>query len=46
MKEKNIRSNYYGDEAPAGKDFLIVLIIVAVLIAIAWVFYYKFGWLH
>jgi hypothetical protein len=46
MKDKNIRSSIYGDEAPGWKDFLIVLIIVAALIAFAWIAYYKFGWLH
>jgi hypothetical protein len=46
LKDKNIRPNLYGDEAPGVKDFLIVLLIVAVLIAFAWMAYYKFGWLH
>ena len=46
MKEKNIWSNYYGDEVPGWKDVFIVIIIVAGLIAIAWVSYFKLGWLH
>ena len=46
IKEKNIRSSPYDDEAPSPKDFLIVFIIVGALIASAWIVYYKFGWLH
>lgn len=46
IKDKNIRSKQYGDEAPRLKDFLIVLFIVAALIAFSWIAYYKFGWFH
>jgi hypothetical protein len=46
LNDKNIESNHYGDEAPGWKDALIVLVIVAVLIAFAWIAYYKFGWVH
>ena len=46
IKDKNIKFNAYGDEAPGWRDFLIVFITVAVLIAFAWIAYYKFGWLH
>jgi hypothetical protein len=35
-----------GDEAPRLKDFLIVFITVAILIALSWIAYYKFGWFH
>jgi hypothetical protein len=46
IKDKKMPSNYYGDEAPGWKDVLIVLIIVAALMAIAWLGYFKFGWFH
>jgi hypothetical protein len=46
LKDKNIRSNLYGDEAPSVKDFLIVLLVVAALIVFAWIAYFKLGWLH
>ena len=35
-----------GDEAPRFKDFIMVIIIVLILIAISWITYYKFGWFH
>lgn len=43
-KEYEIQENQLGDEAPSGNDFLKVLIAIAVLIALAWVAYYKFHW--
>jgi hypothetical protein len=44
--EKNIPSIYYGDEAPKGKDFLMVLLASLLLIALSWITYFKLGWLH
>jgi hypothetical protein len=35
-----------GDEAPTLKDFLIVLLVTAILIALSWIAYYKLGWFH
>jgi len=35
-----------GDEAPRLKDFLMVLITVAILMSISWIAYFKFGWFH
>ena len=35
-----------GDEAPRAKDFLMVLLVFLVLIALSWIAYFKFGWLH
>jgi len=35
-----------GDEAPRPKDFIIVLVIVVVLIAVSWIAWFKFGWFH
>lgn len=46
LKDKNIWSDFYGDEEPSAKDFLIVLLVIAVLIAFAWIAYYKFHWFH
>jgi hypothetical protein len=36
----------WGDEAPEWKHFIIVIIAVAVLVALAWVTWFKFGWFH
>jgi hypothetical protein len=44
-KNKRIK-NKYGDEAPTPKEFLMVILVVALLIAFAWIAYYKFGWFH
>jgi hypothetical protein len=46
MKEKNIGLKDYGDEAPTLRDFLVVIIAVAVLIALDWIAYFKMGWFH
>lgn len=35
-----------GDEAPRLKDFIIVIVVTAILIALSWIAYYKFGWFH
>ena len=35
-----------GDEAPTWKDFLIVLVVVALLIGLSWIAWFKFGWFH
>jgi len=45
---KNIKQqkDNLGDEAPTIKDLLTVLIVVATLIGLAWLAYYKLGWLH
>lgn len=43
---KKYRHKEYGSEAPTLKDFLIVLLVVAVLIALDWVAYFKLGWFH
>ncbi|WP_018613164.1 hypothetical protein [Segetibacter koreensis] len=45
-REKNIQTNYYGDEAASGKDFLMVIMGFLVLIALSWIAYFKLGWLH
>jgi hypothetical protein len=45
-KDKKIFTNRYGDEAPKLKQFLLVIFIVVVLIAFAWITYNKLGWLH
>jgi hypothetical protein len=43
MTTNNNRSNKdYGDQTPRLKDFLIVLLALAILIASAWIAYYKF----
>ena len=36
----------WGDEAPTWKEFVIVILVVAILIAISWVTWFKFGWFH
>jgi hypothetical protein len=46
MKEKNIRSKNYGGEAPTLRDFLVVIIVVAVMIALDWIACFKLGWFH
>lgn len=40
--KKNMEDNLLGDEAPKPKDFLVVIIVVLVLIALSWIAYYKF----
>jgi hypothetical protein len=35
-----------GDEAPELKHFLIVFGVVAVLIALSWISWFKLGWFH
>jgi len=35
-----------GDEAPRLKDFIIVIAVVAILLLISWVTYYKLGMFH
>lgn len=40
------RNKDYGDEVPTFKDFLVVIIVVAVLIALNWIAYFKLGWFH
>lgn len=35
-----------GDEAPGWKHVIIVLVAIAVLIAISWITWFKFGWFH
>ena len=42
----NDQKTKLGDEAPGWKDILVVLVVVALLIALAWIAWFKFGWLH
>jgi hypothetical protein len=42
----NDQKQKLGDEAPGWKDILVVLVVVALLIAFAWIAWFKFGWLH
>ncbi len=35
-----------GDEAPRWKDFLLVIVVAALLIAFSWLAWFKFGWFH
>ncbi|MGZ8524307.1 MAG: hypothetical protein ACXWV1_07750 [Chitinophagaceae bacterium] len=44
VKNKQYRNS--GDEAPTLKQFLMVILITALLIAFFWVAYNKFGWFH
>jgi hypothetical protein len=39
-EDKNIKKSIYGDEAPSLKQFLIVIIVVLVLTALAWLGYH------
>jgi len=41
--EKKFR---WGDEAPEWKHFVIVIVAAAILIAFAWITWFKFGWFH
>jgi len=41
-EDKNIKRNFYGDEAPGLKVFLVVIIVVLGLTALAYIAYYKF----
>ena len=36
----------YGDEVPTLREFLAVIIVATLMTALAWIAYYKFGWLH
>jgi ABC-type polysaccharide/polyol phosphate export permease len=40
--DKNIRNNLLDEEAPRVKDFVVVLVVIAVLIVLSWLAYYKF----
>ena len=42
----NDQKTKLGDEAPGWKDILVVLVVVALLIAFAWIAWFKFGWFH
>ena len=42
--EENIKKKYYGDETPRGKDILIPIVVIMVIIALSWIAYFKFGW--
>ena len=45
-QEKNTEKNYYGDQAPTWKDFLVVIVVFLLITALSWLAYFKFGWLH
>jgi hypothetical protein len=45
MKPNN-KNEKLGDEAPELKHFLIVFGVVAVLIALSWIAWFKLGWFH
>ena len=36
----------WGDEAPTWKQVVMVMGIVTLLIALDWIAWFKFGWLH
>lgn len=40
------KNTHLGDRTPRLKDFLIVILAVAVLIGFSWIAYYKLGWFH
>jgi len=42
----NDKRERVGDEAPTWRDLVIVIVAVALLIAISWVTWFKFGWFH
>lgn len=44
MKDEKTQKG--GDEAPEWKHFIIAIVAVAVLIALAWITWFKFGWFH
>jgi len=43
---KTDKTDKRGDEAPRLKDFILVLVAVALLIAFSWLAWFKFGWFH
>ncbi|HEY0749970.1 MAG TPA: hypothetical protein VGD26_02370 [Chitinophagaceae bacterium] len=43
--DKN-KPNKLGDEAPTGKDFLVVVLAVAMLIFLSWIAWHTLGWFH
>ncbi|HMU47918.1 MAG TPA: hypothetical protein PKC72_16215 [Chitinophagaceae bacterium] len=45
-KNKRNKANGYGDEAPRWKDFIIVLGVFLVLMALSWLAYYKLHWFN
>lgn len=45
-REKKIQTNFYGDETPSVKDFLMIIAVAMLLIALDWIAYYKLGWFH
>lgn len=47
MKEnKTDKRDRLGDEAPGLKQVIIVLVVVALLIAVSWIAWFKLGWFH
>jgi hypothetical protein len=40
------RRDQFGDEAPRWKELIIVLVAALLLIAFAWISWFKFGWFH
>lgn len=45
-RDMNDEKPKLGDEAPAWKHIIIVLIIAGLLIAFSWISWFKFGWFH
>jgi len=43
---KNEEKTRWGDEAPGWKDFFLVLVVTALLIAVSWVAWFKLHWFH
>ena len=40
------RKDQFGDDAPGWKEVIIVLAVTLLLIAFAWISWFKFGWFH
>lgn len=46
VKNDILKRQYSAYDAPSLKEFLWVLAVFALLIALSWVAYHRFGWLH
>lgn len=43
--DNDVQPGYYNDEAPKGKDIVVVLFVILLLIVVSW-FAYKLGLLN
>jgi hypothetical protein len=45
-ENKTDKRDKLGDEAPGLKHVIIVFVVLALLIAVSWIAWFKLGWFH